>query len=237
MSNLVARLFDPLFRRWMASRLRVHVAGLSQDPAPDQPLVYCANHLSWWDGFLVRQLHQQIRPGAPFRAVMLDRELQSRGILKALGGLGIEPGSLASGRRLLRTVKALPRDAGVAFFPQGRLRPQDPRPLGFRSGISRVIRALSPAVVLPIGIRLLPGKDHRVDAFVSVGTALPALASDSPNTGQLERAVTRELEAIRAFVERFEEDAAQMWPTAAGLLPRNPGALWSGPAALPFSKN
>jgi 1-acyl-sn-glycerol-3-phosphate acyltransferase len=238
---LTERLFHALFLPWMRARLAVHVAGPPRELPADVPLLYCANHQSWWDGFLVRYLHRMLRGRAPFRAVMLQRELGRRPFLQRLGAIGVEPGSLASGRRLLRALSDAPREVGVAFFPQGRIAPDATPPLGFRPGVCSVARAMAPAAIVPVAIRILPGREAKMDAFLSVGSPLVATRGDVPSVGEIEKAVSEELEAIRIFVRQFEENAGDLWPDAAGTLPRSPDRprlISTDPVpTIPFSRN
>lgn len=239
--SLAARLFDRLFFLWMRTRLRVHVASPAQALPADVPLLYCANHQSWWDGFLLRYLHRKTRGRAPFRAVMLQRELGARPFLRHLGALGVEVGSLASGRRLLRHLSEVPPRAGVAFFPQGRIVPDAAPPLGFRPGVRAVARAMAPAAIVPVAIRILPGRGVRMDAFLSAGAPLMVTRTQVPSLRDIEGAVTDELESIGVFVRQFEEDAADLWPDAAGTLERaadRPRLLSTEPVpTIPYSRN
>jgi 1-acyl-sn-glycerol-3-phosphate acyltransferase len=193
-------------------------------------VVLVANHESWWDGFLLRRVQRSLRPDARFHAVMLQRELSPRPFLRLLGGIGVEPGSVSSTRGLLRTLERLRVDdpSGVlAYFPQGEIRPGSSGPLGFRRGVLRVIEAMAPAHVLPVGIRVLPGASHRQDAFLSVGEALPSSDPDAASLPLLEAAVAEELAAIDAFVDRHAEGAASRWLDTPLRLPRAPERTWS----------
>jgi 1-acyl-sn-glycerol-3-phosphate acyltransferase len=236
--NVVARVFDFFFDRWMATRLRIRVAGVQQGIPDGVPIVYCANHQSWWDGFLLRSLHRHLRPGAPFRAVMLERELRRHPMLGLLGAIGITPGSFRSGRHLLRELSGLPRAAGVAFFPQGRIHPLTAAMPRFETGVGNVARVLAPAVVLPVALRIVPGRDHRMDALVSVGAPVTVSPRERLAVESLEGAVFSELAAISTFVGRFAEDAADQWPTSATLPPVGLPPSWNEPSLLlPISRN
>jgi hypothetical protein len=74
-----------------------------------------------------------------------------------------------------------------------------------------------------------------MDAYVSVGTPMRVETDATPSAAEVEAAVGGELDAIRGFVRRFEEDAASMWPSAAGLLPRRARVPWLDSA--PLSRN
>lgn len=222
-SSLAWRLFETVFRPWMARRMRVAVTGLGKVPPGDTPLLVCANHESWWDGFLVRDLQRRLRPRGRFHVVMLEEELSRYPFLRLLGGLGIDPSSVGSLRGMLRAARALgaERPAGIlGYFPQGRIRPGSVSPLGFHAGVLPVIEAMAPVSVLPVGIRVLPGKDHRMDAFLSVGEPIAAPGPDTVGLPLLEAAVSEELRAVGAFVEKHGEDAYLRYPRPLGRLPR-----------------
>lgn len=228
-SPLAWRLFETVFRPWMGRRMRVAVTGLGKVPADDTPLLVCANHESWWDGFLVRELQRRLRPRGRFHAVMLEAELARHPFLRFLGGLGIDPASVSSLRGLFRLARTLgaERPAGLlAYFPQGRIRPGSIAPLGFHAGVLPVIEAMAPVSVLPVGIRVLPGKDHRMDAFLSVGEPIGVPGPDTVRIALLEAAVSEELRAVRAFVREHGEDAFLRYPQPLGRLPR-PSDLYS----------
>ncbi len=228
-SRLAWRVFDLLLRPWMAATLRVHVAGVSLRPPPGHPVVLCANHVSFWDGFLLREVQRRFLPWRPFHAVMLERELALRPWLRILGATGVTPGSVSDTRHMLRTLTALGRSsegAVLAYFPQGCIRPGSPSPLGFRRGVAAVARVLAPAVVVPVGLQILPGRAARMDAFVSLGEPLAVPGREPVTADLVEAAVGEELAAIRAFVAHHGEDAADRWPPSLQRLPRSSDVSW-----------
>lgn len=217
------RLFEFAFRPWMRRRIRVHVAGSRVQLEPGFPLVLVANHESWWDGFLLREVQKALRPGARFRTVMLESELRAHPFLRLLGGVGVAPGSMASGRRLLDELRRIRRedpDGVLGYFPQGSLQPGSALPLGFRSGIVRVVEALAPATVVPVGLRLLPGKTPLTEAYLSLGDPLAVPGPGAASLARIESAVADEVEAIASFVRTHGEDTAALWPGPGGRLPR-----------------
>lgn len=233
-------LFDLGFRPFMASRLRLHVTGVPDSLPENGPLLICPNHESWWDGFLVRALQRMLRPGADYRAVMLEAEIRAHPFLRLLGCIGLEPGSVASGRRLLRTLGTLSESGAntvVGFFPQGRIRPGSPRPLDFRTGVSAVARALTPVTVLPAGIRIVPGKTQRMDAFVSLGAPRSIPGPDAITPELLESDVSDELDAIQAFLHTHGEDAPDQWPGTHSRIPRADSAWSPGDIGSWLSRN
>lgn len=224
------RLFDLVRRPWMALRLRIHLTGLPSALPPRGRILLVSNHESFWDGFILRDVQRALRPRGSFHAVMLERELIPRPWLRALGGLGAAPGSLAAGRRLLRSIGALPADAVLGFLPQGHIRPGSPRPLGFQAGVGTVRAHFCPVAVLPVALRVVGGRTPRSEAYVTVGPPLRPRGRPDHEAHVLEEAVGTGLDAIDAFLDRHGEDAPEAWPDRESRLdPPPPDWLTHGP--------
>jgi len=217
------RLFNLGFglRQRMGVRATL-VAGSPTHPPRGLPLLLVANHVSWWDGFILREVQQKVRPGGALHIVMLEEELRKRPFLRRLGGVGLTPGSPASLRALLRdltTQRETEPTLSVLFFPQGRIWPSHRRPLGFRGGVRLLGRALAPVTVLPTGLHMEGGNHMSPTAFVSFAPPLTVRGNElSPR--ELEEAVQQELDAIHAFLARHGEDTEHHWPAAETRLPR-----------------
>jgi 1-acyl-sn-glycerol-3-phosphate acyltransferase len=150
----------------------IHVRPPRAQVFRDIPLVAVANHVSWWDGFLLLELHRLMRPGAQFYTVMLESELRQHPFLERIGAIGIDPQSpsavVSCIRELKRRVESHP-DAMIFFFPQGRILPSWRRPLGFRRGIEVFCEALKEVVVIPVALHIEPLNTVAPHAFVSAG--------------------------------------------------------------------
>lgn len=221
--NRGMRLFELWFLPWMRTRVRaIHMAGVRRLDE-DRPLLLVANHVSWWDGFIVRAAQRELRPYSPFSAVMDREQYESRRLFGWIGGVPIEPGSasstVASIAELRRRATARP-DLTIAFFPQGRIWPSTRRPLGFGRGVELFTRRLH-ADVLPIGIHLEPLNRVAPTCFVSIGELL----RDRPPVAQVEAAVTREVDAILDHLALHGEGAERHWPDPSERLAAATGAL------------
>lgn len=207
-------VYERVFRPWMRRRLNVLCEGPNHPVPQGRAILLCANHTSWWDGFVMREVHQRVQPDSALWTIMLERELRRFRVFAQIGGIGIEPGSTGSMRRLLRSLRhigAESRSACVSFFPQGRIGSVTQRPLGFRRGVELVARALAPAAVVPVGIHIQPGaRTPRSIAYVAIGDPLPGDGS-SLDAGELEERVTGLLDRIREFTDEQGEDAEQRW--------------------------
>jgi 1-acyl-sn-glycerol-3-phosphate acyltransferase len=225
------RAFEWGFRPWLRTRIGgIHLAGVPSDPAPARPLLLVANHTSWYDGFLLREIHRRIRPGGPLRTLMLERELRKAPVLRWIGGIGFDPerpltlrGALGRVGEAEGTNGGTP-DSGarirpaptLSFFPQGTITPSTRRPLGFRRGVELVMRRLAPATVLPVAIRLEMGRKVRPEAWLLAGDPLPVDADgQGPGAAELEARVTALLERVADHLHAHGEGAEAAWPPSA----------------------
>ncbi len=211
------RLFETGFRPWLRRRIgAIHLAGLpDRPPPPDLPILVAANHMSWFDGFLVREVQRVLRPKGVHRTIMLERELSRSSTLRFLGGVGFDPGRPQTLRGALREISALREvEEGlfVAFFPQGRIRPAWSEPLDFRPGLRLVARALAPCLVLPLAMHLEPGHSIAPQAWLLADEPVAVSGGESLDPAGVERAVEGAARTIRAHLELHEEGAAQAWP-------------------------
>lgn len=209
--------FEFFFRPWMRRRLDgIHVRG-GEGTAwlPDLPVLLVANHVSWWDGFLLREVHRRIRPGAPLHVVMTERELRRNPVFRWMGAVPLDDGPLAA-RRLLNDLQERRRarhDVVIGFFPQGRIWPSHRRPLGFRRGVTWLAARLAPIAVVPVGLHLEPLNRPGPAAFVSVGR--PRIIRAGSTVQDPEDWVTELVDDLLSWVRRHGEDAARLWSEAA----------------------
>lgn len=206
-SPLLNAGFSTVFRPWMNQRFsRVHVTAPRAQIHRDIPLMLVANHVSWWDGFLLIELQRVLRPGAPFFTIMLESELRQHPFLRRIGAIGIDPQSpatvLAAIRELSRRVEERP-DSAIFFFPQGRIWPSYRRPLGFRRGIEVFCEAID-SVVLPVAIHVEPLNRIAPHAFVTAGE--PLTDGEPLSSCRLERNVERELDNVQGLLNHYGED-------------------------------
>lgn len=207
------RAFDMVFHPWMKRRLHLCVAGLPTDMNSSEPIMLVANHVSWWDGFVLRAIQRQLRPSSTLYTIALERELRQHTILRAIGAIGIEPTSPDSIRRGVRKFKsrrrALP-NAVFGYFPQGRITPSFRRPLGFRRGVELFARAIAPVTIVPVAIHIEPLVSPAPTAFIAVGA--PIHCADSIDHLMLQRQIHHMLDTTYAFLAEHGESSVDAWP-------------------------
>lgn len=184
-------------RRQLALKLDgFHVAGLAaaRKVARRQPLLLVANHVAWWDSFLVISIDEAL--GTEGYALM---DIASTRRLPFFARLGALPLDQARPRAGLREAAGLLDRPGRALwiFPQGTQRPPHLRPLAFRRGVGSLARAAPAAAVVPIGIQYLFRDAPGPAAFAAIGEAMDFAAVAAPRGVRLvEDAVGRQLHRI-----------------------------------------
>lgn len=199
-SALALRAFELWFRPFQQLRLRT-VVRIDTSPLPaDRPVVLVSNHVSWWDGFLLRDVHRRIAPDTPLFTLMLARELERHPGFRRLGALplGSRPASLRAALRALEARRARAPNFTVSWFPQGEIRPSWARPLAFRRGVELLLERLAPCLVVPVALHIEPLNALRPTAFVHAGEAVSG--AGLPDVGALEQAVEALLDRVLASI-------------------------------------
>lgn len=149
-----------------------------------RPLVLCANHTNWWDGFVVALL----LPRFPQRRLYLAQSealLADYRPLRWLGVFGLDiHGSPLPGLRYAARLLADPRH-GVWIFPQGVLVPQE-TPIEVKPGALWLARQ-SGALVLPMAFRYAWLIESRPSVFIHCGEALESGASEAALADAMQR--------------------------------------------------
>lgn len=180
--------FELMVRRDLAG---IHVRG----HLPPGPVVWAANHHSWWDPFLAAALLRRARR----RGCLLMRQ-DNLGQFRFLRRLGVfDTGQHRLGMHLLRQGRVL------VIYPESRLRPAGaPGPLA--PGAAWYARR-APAALCPVAVRTVLRGNQLPEAYVSIAQ----IATDAP----VER-LTQRLHA------RLAAELADLDELTAGTEPRTP---------------
>ena len=117
-----------LFRRyvdWILDRHFQQILVEPQGPLPAGPLLVLANHIGWWDAFLVHRLNRVLFRRR-FHVLMLEDDLVTRPFFRRLGAFSWRRGERSEAKKGLDYAAGLLTDASnlVLVFPQGEIRSQ-----------------------------------------------------------------------------------------------------------------
>lgn len=203
-----SRWLKAWFGRVVAGRMRktfgaLRVRGLDAlaTLAAAQPVLFISNHTSWWDPMFLIYLSTRLVPLDGY-AMMESRNLRRRSFLGRLGGFGVDlddPDDRSAGIAYAATLLDRPR-RGVWIFPQGRERPADERPLGFKPGAAVVASRARNCALVPVAFRYEFGSREQPEMLVSIGAPVPHVDDVTAAVAALEQAVLAELDRINRFV-------------------------------------
>lgn len=232
-SLAAVRSFELFFKPWMHRQLaHICMTGRPDDVREDRTVILAANHTSWWDAFLLREIHRKYAGSQPLITLMREDQLRRFPFFRWMGVTGIG-GSAGTTRETVRLLRRF-RSRGplwISMFPQGTIRASWQRPMEFRRGLEFFAREVRPALVVPVGIHLEMLKYPAPTAFLSIGRAVPSTEEKGCDRRVVEKRVAAQLDVIYQHVERWGEEAAEMWPPESSIPAQRQGRHSS--SALP----
>lgn len=184
-----------------------HLFGNLPRHDPDLPLLLIPNHSTWWDGFFVYLLNEEILKRETY-LMMLDRQLAKYKFFARIGAFGITPGNRRNVRETLNyTVELLQKsNVMITMFPQGILLPWGKRPLNFKKGIEAIIQLYGKSInILPLAIRAEYGGEQRAEVFFKFGENVVVDAQSFQGIKWLEEIELNLLDDIAARIHRGEK--------------------------------
>lgn len=199
------RGFAGWYVRWRAgaSLDGVWVSGLDDARAAVArgPVIFTANHVSWWDGLLMLLVDAALDVDG--RVIVLGDSVQRMPFLRWIGAIPLAP-EVGGAAALAIAARHLDGPRRVVWiFPQGRQRPTGVRPLGFARGMELLVRR-SGATVVPVALDYPFRSVHVPAAVISFGAPLPQEAKSAPDA---ERAVTHGLDGILRWADGGRDHA------------------------------
>ncbi len=200
----VEGLIDGSFRKYFD---RIHYR--QQKPYTDEqralPMIICANHSTWWDGYVALLVARQLHVDAYL--MMEEAQLRRYFFFSWIGCFSVDRQDARSAMRSLQYAAGILKEKPgrmVWLFPQGVITPNDHRPLEFFTGAAHLARLTATSLVYPLAIRIEYLAEQRPDLFISLGeplcvdeemTRVPGFLKSC--THQLEGMVTAELDQLR----------------------------------------
>jgi len=210
------RLFA-LFSRYLRRYFRRHfdAVRLMRPGFPelgDGPVVFYANHPSWWDPILFMLLAQsgypQRRHFGPMDAAALGRYR----LFERLGVFGVEQGTTAGARQFLRGARAALAEPGGTLWvtPEGQFRDARDRARDLQPGLAALLDPGSGYRAVPLALEYVFWNERLPEVLVRFGE--PVSAAKLPvDRAARSRLLAERLEATqRSLAEpsRRRDDAA-----------------------------
>lgn len=161
--NLIKRRFNAL---------RVENLDVLKKRNRQIPLIFYANHSSWWDGLIAYQIWREC--GIDGFLIMEERQLKNLQLFRKLGAFSIVR---ESPREAIESINYAVRllkertNRSVLIFPQGEIKPNDVRPLSFFNGLLRIIEKTGACQVIPLAMRFEFLGEFKPEIFVKIGHA------------------------------------------------------------------
>lgn len=185
-----------------ALRRTFHRIALNSDaprPRPDLPTIIYANHPSWWDGYMVFVLSDEIWQCESY-IMMEEPQLARYGFFRWCGAFSVDRHNPREGMRSVAyAADLLKQHTGrvVWIFPQGEITPNDQRPLATFAGAAHVAKRVTQAGgavrCVPMALRFEFGAEQRPEALIRLGPA--HLVSGQVDAKALHREMDQRLQA------------------------------------------
>lgn len=196
-----------LFARWSVwssfDRVWLQVEGPLPTPERTGPLILYLNHSSWWDGYLMYIIHRVVLAGRyDAHLLMEERQLRAYRFFTWSGAFSVNRHDPEEARRSQQYAANLLRERpnrAIFIFPQGRIVPNDQRPLVTYPGIARIIALAGEVTLCPVALRYEFLGQQWPHAFIRLGPAhRPADPQDTAGTlAEITARLTASADALR----------------------------------------
>ena len=205
--RLVWLLIDTSLRRHF-DRIFFRMRTNFTDEQRALPMIICANHSSWWDGYIAALIERYLKLDGYL--MMEETQLRRYFFFSWIGCFSVDRQNARSAIKSIqyaaRLLKGNPRRM-VWLFPQGEIAPNDRRPLEFFSGAAHLAKLSTPVLLYPVASRIEYLAEQRPDLYISMGEPLLVGEKELQTPGflksytqRLQECVTEELDQLRADV-------------------------------------
>ena len=127
----------------------VYVKGVPEEES-GVPVLYYANHSSWWDGLLLFQAASRFSEKSHY-FLMEEEQLSRFRFFSRLGAFSIDRSSVSEIRKTMKfALQRLREKEAVWIFPQGTIIHQESRPLEFEPGAAFLALKSGRAIIKPV---------------------------------------------------------------------------------------
>jgi 1-acyl-sn-glycerol-3-phosphate acyltransferase len=173
-------------------------------PARGQgPFIFYLNHTSWWDAYMLMVIHR-LALGRPFDSYVMQEERQLRAyrFFTWCGAFSVnrhDPEDAARSQQYAANLLRGRRDRALYIFPQGKIVPNDRRPLVTYPGVARIVAMAGEVTLCPVAMRYEFLGQQWPHAFMRIGPAhRPANPADIEGTmAEISAGLTAAADALR----------------------------------------
>lgn len=162
------KLFAAYQRYYLLPRNFERVEATGHVQTSEVPVIYIANHSSWWDGLLIFQVVEDHLRGNHYMLVAQEG-LENYRFFRKLGAFSINQTRIRDVVASLQyATQLLEAGSCVWLFPQGQILHQDQRPYLFGTGIGYLLHQKQVPVV-PVTLHYLFGEEKKPIASLHFG--------------------------------------------------------------------
>lgn len=208
----------PAAKNWLGDRLiywglarwalwsQFHTVWLQTvGPLPDPaqgPVICYLNHSAWWDGYLMYTIDRvALRGGFDSYLLMEEKQLRAYRFFSWSGAFSINRHSPEESQRSQQYAANLLRGGRnrlIYIFPQGKILPNDQRPIVAYPGIARIIALAGDVTLCPVALRYEFLGQQLPHAFIRIGPPHRAAAPED-QAGTLAEITARLTESVDAL--------------------------------------
>ncbi|WP_112179500.1 lysophospholipid acyltransferase family protein [Paraliobacillus zengyii] len=172
------------------------------DPLHKGPVIYIANHSSWWDGLLLFYMtHQQSKR---HHYIMMDEVgLNKYPFFRKIGAFSINRDQPKEVVKSLRYSEQLIKQGNSLWlFPQGEIQNQEIRPLQFKTGIGYLLERFEQVTIKPVTFYYAFGEAQKPIVSIRIGD--PFLVEGTSKSRKRWTSYTQRLIEKQADAQRKE---------------------------------
>lgn len=189
------------------------ISGLNflKDEQGKIPLIIYANHSSWWDGLVFLEILRRF--DHENYVMMEEKQLRKLFLFRRLGAFSVvreNPREAVKSINYAANLLSANPSRTLLIFPQGKIFPNDARPLRFYQGLARIIEKVQKCRVLPAALRFEFAGNFKPEIYAKIGEA-ETLAMDGTydaknSTKNFENRLTETLECLKRDVTARQID-------------------------------
>lgn len=172
---------------------------------PNLPTIIFANHSNWWDGLVAFFLSKNVWNIDAY--IMMEIEqLATHKFFSRLGAFSVDKSSATSAYKAIEYSVDLLKDKNKVLwiFPQGKMLPNDVRPLNFYSGLSNIIKKSGDVSLFSLSFRYEFLMEQRPEIFLKLKPfEIPKKWNAKELTNVLSDELTNNLEILKSDIMNF----------------------------------